>query len=191
MQTVGGKPSIFVSHSQYDKKEIDFFTKIATRAGIKCFFMEWEDLSGKYPSERIRDIIKSNFVENVRMVVVLLGENVLNPPSPEYTHNWISFEVGAAADSRKFVWVLEEKNHPIKYPLPYVTDYYQYELDNIEDIRKISDILEYQVNNPYTQISKYDEVKQRCPHQSCNAEFRLWNRYQQQISCPVCKQQIF
>lgn len=190
MLRIGGEPSVFVSHSQHDKNEISFFTKVAAKEGIKCFFMEWEDLEGKYSSERIRNIIKSNLVENVQVLVVLLGDNVLKSPSPEYTQNWISFEVGVASDSKKFVWVLEEKNKPINYPLPFVSDYYQYQLESINDIRSISKIIKWQLQYPYTKNPDDDKVKQKCPYQNCNAEFRLWNRYNDQISCPVCRQVI-
>ena len=185
-----GSASVFVSHSKDDKKEINFFTNIAARAGFRVYLMEWEDLEGKYSAERIRDIIKSNFIENVRMVIVLLGENVLNPTSPVYTQNWITFEVGAATDSRKPVWVLENKDYLIDYPIPFVSDYYQYELDNVDDLRRIGDIIKYQMTNPPVNNQSYKKVAEKCPYGNCNAKFRLWNRYHNQMTCPVCKQLI-
>jgi len=185
-----GSDSVFVSHSKEDKKEINFFTNIAARAGFRVYLMEWEDLEGKYPSERIRDIIKSNWIENVKMVIVLLGENVIDPPSPVYTQNWITFEVGAAADSRKPVWVLENKDCQINYPIPFVSDYYQYELDNVNDLCRIGNIINYQMTNPIGSNQEYKKVTVKCPYEKCNAEFRLWNRYHNQISCPVCRQLI-
>jgi len=185
-----GSDSVFVSHSKEDKKEINFFTNIAARAGFRVYLMEWEDLKGKYPSERIRDIIKSNWIENVKMVIVLLGKNVLDPPSPVYTQNWITFEVGAAADSRKPVWVLENKDCSINYPIPFVSDYYQYELDNVNDLCRIGDIINYQMTNPIGSNQQYKKVTEKCPYGNCNAEFRLWNRHHNQISCPVCRQLI-
>ena len=185
-----GSAAVFVSHSKHDKKEIDFFTNIAARAGFRVYLMEWENLEGKYSSERIRDIIKSNWIENVRMVVVLLGQNVLNPPSPTHTQNWITFEVGAAADSKKPVWILENKDHPINYPIPFVSDYYQYKLDNVEDLRRIGEIIKYQMTNPPVNNQSYKKVAEKCPHSNCNAEYRLWNRYVDQMACPVCRQGI-
>jgi len=183
-----GSSSVFVTHSQYDKKEINFFTNIAARSGFRVYLMEWEDLDGKYSAERIRDIIKSNWTENVKIVVVLLGENVLNPPSQTYTQNWITFEVGIAADSKKPVWVLENKDNPIDYPIPFVSDYYQYELDKVDDLQSIGDIIQYQMSNPpeYNQI--YKKVTETCPNKDCNAEFRIWNRYYDDLDCPVCRQ---
>jgi len=69
-----GSASVFVSHSKEDKKEIEFFTNIAARAGFRVYLMEWEDLEGKYSSERIRDIIKSNWIENVPRYDTILSE---------------------------------------------------------------------------------------------------------------------
>ena len=70
-------------------------------------------------------------------VFVLLGKNLGNPPaySLQYTHNWVSFEVGVASATRKPIWVFEEFGSFIRYPIPFVTDYAQYTLANIRHLQ--------------------------------------------------------
>ena len=134
--------AVFVSHSKLDKEIINFFTNITSRLGIQNIFIKWEDLGTKNPGKRIRDIITSNWVENVELVVVLLGKNLANPPNFHYTQNWVSFEVGVAGGCKKPVLVLEEINHITDYPIPYVTDYYQYQLENNDDRRDIGMVIQ-------------------------------------------------
>lgn len=180
-----GVPSIFVSHSKHDVEIRNFFTNITSRVGIKNYFMEWEDLENQYPGPRIADIIRSNVMENVKFVVVLLGPNLANPPDPRFTHNWVSFEVGVSAGCNKPVWVLEETNNPIDYPIPYVTDYYQYELDNVQDLQRLGELFTYYVQSGFT-----NKALTKCPHNNCNAKYNLWKRYGLNIHCPACRQII-
>ena len=182
--------AVFVSHSKHDKEMVDFFTNITSRLGIRNFFMEWEDLEKKYPAKRISEIIQSNWVENVSMVVVLLGPNLANPPNQHYTQNWVTFEVGVAAGCNKPVLVLEEINHITNFPIPFVTDYVQYQLDNNDDRKRIGDVINniHRVKTGNVRIP--DDVPKICGYDDCNAKFNLWQRYSDNISCPVCRRPI-
>ena len=180
-------PSVFVSHSRDDKELRNFFTNIASRAGFRNYFMEWENLENEYAAARIADIIRSNVLENVRMVVVLLGQNLANPPThtPQFTHNWVTYEVGVAAGCRKPVWVLDETNQFIDFPIPYVTDYYQYKLDDVNDLQRIGELIMWSIQHGPTK-----KAITRCPYDNCNAQYNLWNRYSNEIYCPTCRQLI-
>lgn len=180
--------SIFVSHSKHDTEMINFFTNITSRLGIQNHFIEWEELGQKNPGIRIRDIITSNWVENVELIVVLLGENLANPPNQHYTQNWVSFEVGVAGGCKKPVLVLEEINHITNYPIPYVTDFYQYQLNNDQDRRDIGLIMQNIVEIWKQNKTAPKEISVQCQHSDCNAQFRLWKKYSKNITCPVCRQ---
>lgn len=182
--------AIFVSHSKYDKEMMDFFTSITSRLGIKNFFMEWEDLEGKYPAKRITEIIRSRWIENVTMVVVLLGPNLSNPPNQHFTHNWVTFEVGVASGCGKPVLVLEEINHITNFPIPYLTDYYQYQLDSKEDRIQIGETMKTirLISTGNKRVPK--NISTKCGHSDCNAVFNLWMRYSNEINCPACRRPI-
>ncbi len=177
-------PSIFISHSKHDKDLVDFFAKIFSRLKLAGNLMELEDMGGKYAGVRIADIIRSNYQENTRAVIVLLGKNLESPPSdtPQYTHNWVNFEVGVAAGCNKPVWVFEEMNKPIEFPIPYVTDYCQYELGNTEHLRQIGDFFTnlYLFNQ---QVKPVNIIK--C--QYCNASYNFWSQHITRMTCPVCR----
>ena len=184
-----GNPSVFVSHSKYDKELVSFFTKITARIGVPTFIMELEDIRNQEQGNRIADIIRSNsnIYENVQLLVVLLGPNLENPPTstPQYTYSWVNFEVGVAAGCKKPVLVLEEANTPVNFPVPYVTDYYQYQLDNVENIREIGEIIKKCLN-----FQRVLECPLKCPYQNCNATYNLWSRYFNIIQCPACRQTL-
>ena len=119
---------VFVSHSRRDENIINFFTKVFSRIGIKSIFMELEDLSYKDAGNEIANSIR----EECDAVIVLLGKNVLYAPrrSTRHTRNWVAFEVGVAAGCKKSVWVFENSRIPIYFPIPYITDYYKYKLND-------------------------------------------------------------
>lgn len=166
---------------------VNFFAKVFARLNISSHFMELESLQNQYAGSRIADIIRSRFVENTKAVIVLLGENLENPPSstPQYTHNWVNFEVGVAVGCKKPIWVFEESDKSIKFPIPYVTDFCKFDIEKNEHIQQIGDILD--------QLYHYDNVVQpenrfKCRH--CNAEFNFWSQEISEINCPVCRETL-
>ena len=83
--------------------------------------MEFEQMYDKYPGRQITKMIKNE----CDIIVVLLGQNVLNPrmKNPQFTRNWVAFESGVGAGSGKMVWVIEDSQHRVNFPVPFVTDY--------------------------------------------------------------------
>lgn len=174
--------SIFISHSKYDRPIVDYFSKAFARIGVTQTLMELEDLNNRYAGYEIRNIIRNE----TDGVAVLLGKNLQSPQTltPEFTHNWVNFEVGVAAGVEKPVWVFEEYRQPISFPIPYVTDYVQYSLDDVEHLRIIGEIIKgsfpvRRLSTPYI----------TCPHISCNAIYYYWST-NQSMFCPVCRRSI-
>ena len=145
-----------------------------------------EEMGSKYPAERIADIIRSNFQENTKAVAVLLGRNLENPPtaSPQYTHNWVNFEVGIAAACNKPVWVFEDFKDFIQFPIPFVSDYCRYTLGDKNHLLNIGEFLKTMVNSPQQFINR---KKIRCT--LCNANYKIWDS-EKKLNCPVCRQNI-
>lgn len=184
-----GNASVFVSHSKYDVEFVNFFSKVTARIGSPTFFIELENMGNQEQGRRIADIIRSNstMYENVQLLVVLLGPHLEKPPTttPQYTYSWVNFEVGVAAGCKKPVLVLEEANTPVNFPVPYVTDYYQYQMENAENIRQIGDIIKKRLS-----MMAGSECTMKCPYQNCNSTYNLWSRYSDTIQCPACRQTL-
>jgi len=178
--------TIFVSHSKDDKDIVNYIEKAIFNVGLTPKLMELEEMGSKYPAQRIVDIIRSNFQENTRAVAVLLGRNLENPPTatPQYTHNWVNFEVGVAAACNKPVWVYEDFNDFIQFPIPYVTDYCRYSLGNKDHLLNIGSFLQTMVQFPQQYMNK---KQTRC--QLCNASYCIWDN-EKSLNCPVCRQNI-
>jgi hypothetical protein len=169
-----------MSHSKLDADIVNYFSKAFARVGLTVNLMELEDLSNKYAGYEILNTIRNESDG----VAVLLGRNLLSPRTitPQFIHNWVNFEVGAAAGVGKSVWVFEEYGKNIHFPIPYVTDYVQYNLDNTEHLRVIGEIVKGSLTTRF-----YDAPIIRCPN--CNAVYYYWSS-SQQIFCPVCRQSI-
>ena len=70
----------------------------------------------------------------------------------EHTKNWVIFEDGVAAATGKQLFLFERKGIPLKYPVPYLTDYMIFDEKNIMDLLKIQTISK--------QFKKYFSVKE-------------------------------
>ena len=95
--------SVFFSHSKHDIDIVNYFSNIFINIGLRGMFYEWQEQYTNYAGQTITNIILH---PDTLAVFVLLGKKLQNPPtpSPEYTHNWVSFEVGVASGSRKPIW---------------------------------------------------------------------------------------
>lgn len=148
--------------------------------------MEWEDLDKKYAGVEIMNYVCSR--ETVA-VFLLLGRNLQFPPSSArvYTHNWVIFEAGLAAAAGKPIWVFEDVNDNIKFPVPLVTDYAQYFLDDMSCLRYFGELFKQQFMYQYE--SPYQPRIETCPYETCNATYRFWTN-SQEWHCPVCRRPI-
>lgn len=177
------RDALFLSHSKYDEEQLHFIHAVASRAGLRTITMEFEDLDNKYPAMEIRDLIRNGS----KAVIVLLGKSLANPPSPEFTHNWVTFEVGVAAGTPIPVWVLEPSDQTIHFPVPYVTDYIEYDIKSPKHIRQIGEILRRSLidRNP----PLHPPAINRCINARCRAVYNCWSKPRSMILyCPVCKQ---
>jgi len=174
--------TVFVSHSKHDIDLRRSFAEISSISGVAAKYMEFEDLQGKYAGFEIANLIRP-LIGGMQAVVVLLGENLENPPTqtPEFTHNWVNFEVGVAAGSNKPVWVFEEYGKKIQFPIPYVTNYCLFDPNNNGHVKYYADlfrdIFRYHLNTRPVRVIKCSQ---------CYAEYGFWGG-DLEISCPVCR----
>lgn len=178
--------TVFVSHSKDDVDQINYIEKAIFNVGLTPKLMELEEMGTKYPAERITDIIRSNWDENTKAIVVVLGRNLEHPQTatPQFTHNWVNFEVGVAAACKKPVWVFEDFNEFIQFPIPYVSDYCRYTLGNKEHLLNIGNFLDQSIRFP-EQYSR----RRLTNCKFCNASYCIWDS-QKDLNCPVCRQNI-
>lgn len=178
--------TVFISHSKYDVDKINYIEKAIFNVGLTPKLMELEEMGTIYPAKRITDIIRSNFQENTKAVIVVLGKSLEHPPTtnPQYTHNWVNFEVGVAASCNKPVWVVEDFTEFIGFPIPYVTDYCRYNIGDKTHLLNIGNYLLSSISNPQ---QYHLRPKIRCT--LCNAEYCVWDTVKT-LNCPVCRQNI-
>jgi hypothetical protein len=179
--------SVFVSHSRRDKDIVNYFSQVFARTKLEAQLMELEDIVNKYQGLEIANKIRND----TSAVIVLLGESLLHHKRSaaafrrswvNHTRNWISFEIGVAAGCRKPVWVFEGITRPIKFPIPFLTDYYRYKIGDPRQIRTIGDILENKILNSESEIRT--PIGIICPN--CIGEFNYWT-YTQSMCCPICR----
>lgn len=127
------KPQIFVSHSRKDNEILTYFDRIFARTGVKSVCMEFENMR----SPEWQDI-KEN-VEYSDAVFLLLGPNV---QSNIHTQNWIAFEVGLSCAFGKEVWVFEQEDSDVEFPIPYLTDFMMYNPDKSETFNYVRNVID-------------------------------------------------
>ena len=177
---------IFVSHSRYDKEIRKNFSELFALANIKPSYMEFERSPPNW--RKIRDQIK-----NSEAVFLLLGPNIKRN---YYTENWVAFEVGLACAFEKEVWVFEPVNLELDFPVPYVTDYMEYNLDIPEIFDYVKEVMaEYKSVVPFFPLGQERRDRRRipkgmlvnCPNPECRATFHLHIDLPI-IKCPSCRQ---
>ena len=183
--------SVFVSHSKDDSHIRKYFSEIFSDIGLRAAFMELKDLSRKYAGHEISRMIRAGWLSghDTSAVFVLLGESLENPTSPEFTHNWVTFEAGAAASCLKPVWVFEEFGKFIRYPIPFVTDYVLYTMDDVKHLQHLGALFKQEIIFPSSIKKIFPTAKIVCSHDHCNASYNLWSQTDF-INCPVCRQGI-
>lgn len=180
---------IFVSHSQYDKEIRASFDTVFARTGVKSVCMEFEQI---YPPawQKIKNEIKAS-----ETVFILLGPNVR---SSSYTQNWIAFEAGLACAFEKEVWVFEQAGAYIEFPIPYLTDYMIYNLEDPNHFDYVRDIIEGYGQPLYILPLGVDHRTKRniptgklvtCQHINCGSKYLLHTDVES-YNCPSCRQQI-
>lgn len=182
-------PQIFVSHSQNDKDIRSSFDTVFARTGVKSVCMEFENI---YPPawEEIKNQITAS-----ETVFLLLGSNIR---SSIHTQNWVAFETGLACAIGKEIWVFEQYGSNIEFPIPYLTDYMIYNLENknhFEYIRRIIEgygkpisILPLGVDHR-TKRNIPTGILMECFYRNCKSKYFL-HSHVETFNCPSCRQQI-
>ena len=111
------------------------------------------------------------------------------PPTstPHYTHNWVSFEVGVAAAYRKPIWVFEEFSSLVRFPVPYVTDYAQYTLQNLDHLQYYGSLFQDRIIQGTNRFAPVQRLP--CEYTDCNAIYNCWS-VAETFNCPVCRRRI-
>jgi hypothetical protein len=179
-------PSIFFSHSNHDRNLRDYFTNIFANIGLRGIFFEWQRLYPNYAGSTISNWIRH---PDVMAVFVLMGRNLEQPPTytPQYTHNWISFEVGTASGCGKPIWVFEQFGSLIQYPIPFVTDYAQYTLEDAQHLQYYGAIFQDRFLYQKRRIPPPSTFQ--CEYEDCCAEYNCWS-VAAEFNCPVCRRRI-
>jgi hypothetical protein len=174
--------TVFISHSWLDDAEKKFFAYILSSVELKPIFAELVDLTNKYAALEIRNKIVPILISRdaSTALFVVLGKNLEFPPSPQHTHNWVNFEVGVAAGSNLQVWVLEQEGDSINFPVPYVTDYMTYVMNDGNDNRRMADVFKRRTTGSRLGLPPPITCS------NCHACYNYWND-KSEITCPVCR----
>jgi hypothetical protein len=201
--------SIFISHSKRDEDIINLFSRAFAQTTMRAIFEEFENYVIP-PWPKIRADVQQSSAS-----FVLLSPN-LN--ATEYTQNWVSFEVGLACAMNKPVWVYEQFNEPVQFPIPYLTDYVLYDPHLREHLTAIKNIVEVYDPSPsliglgfgalvgglisgglgvgvgaVTGAALFQRRREafpiRCPHPNCGIRFNIYSVLAQ-LPCPACRQEF-
>lgn len=177
--------TVFISHSKDDSR-LSFFHKVFSGLHTKAVWMEFEGIQPPaYQSIK-------NFVNESNALFVLLSSPLLDI-NKRHTANWVSFEIGLAANWRSSflipkllqdridVYVFEPLEEPIDFAVPYCT-YYMFYTDSNEHLQFLRELLQ---DAPYH--NKGEPVK--CPHPKCKVEFKILNAIEDFV-CPTCRRGI-
>ena len=109
--------TIFISHSKRDIELVNSIKIILENIGHVPIIEEYipKENQAEIPYEEIRkNVMASDYM------FLFLTDNVT---STEYTKNWVIWETSLAVHDRKRLFVFERYGSPIKFPIPYFTDY--------------------------------------------------------------------
>jgi len=178
---------VFVSHSKHDPN-LDFFHKIFSELRTESIWMEFEDINPP-PSLFIRDSVNKSDA-----VFVLLSKYLVDK---QHTNNWVSFEVGLAANHKKTnvypeyahselgldTWVFEPFDEDINFAVPYCTHYMRY-VPTVKFLKWLRDKLRGDITT-----EKFVPVT--CRHKDCKITFNYLSRfYTDSLNCPACRSVI-
>ena len=125
---------IFLSHSKADYEIINIFRNSFEGTEVHPILMEYEQFSNP-PWLAIR-----NNIENSSGLFVLLSNNL---KISDYTQNWVSYEIGIADEANREIWMFEDVNNQVIFPIPNV-QFFQH--------NQILNILSKQITNLYPYI---------------------------------------
>ena len=198
---------IFLSHSKADYEIINIFRNSFEGTEVHPILMEYEQFSNP-PWLAIR-----NNIENSSALFVLLSNNL---KISDYTQNWVSYEIGIADEANREIWMFEDVNNQVIFPIPNVHHYMLYNPAQWDSLNYLKTIIHsYALNlkgalglglltylaltNPALAIlgalvgskinvpNKPVGIAIACPYRNCNVSFQ-YHSIVQVIRCPSCRQ---
>ncbi len=120
--------TIFISHSRKDEELVRAVKKALENVGHTPVIEELipTEEQEAVPYEEIQTNVKES-----EFLFLFLTDNVV---ATEFTQNWVCHEAGLAAAYSKRLFVFERAGTPIKFPIPYLTDYALFDPEDPEDI---------------------------------------------------------
>jgi hypothetical protein len=100
--------SIFISHSKRDEATINAFCRAFPQTTMRVVLEEFDTYVVPAWAKIAKDVQESS-------AVFLLLSPHLNATA--YTQNWVSYEVGLACAMKKPVWVYEQWQAPVHFPV--------------------------------------------------------------------------
>lgn len=177
--------TVFISHSKDDPR-LDFFHKVFSGLRTKAVWMEFERIEPPaYQSIK-------NFVNQSNALFILLSNPLLSIEK-RHTANWVSFEIGLAANWRSphlipkilqdriDVYVFEPLEEPVDFAVPYCTFYMLYS-DSTGDLQFLRELIQ-------TAPQHNKGVPTKCPWPNCQVEFWLLTDVEEFV-CPTCRQGV-
>jgi hypothetical protein len=114
--------TVFITHSKYDSPILQHIDWLVRSVNVEPIFYRYNNMINTTAWEEIR-----NSIRNCSALFVVLSNNLSSSP---HTQNWVGWEVGVACAFNKRVWVFEELNRRASFPIPYVTDYVPYDIND-------------------------------------------------------------
>jgi len=177
---------IFISHSQEDEPIIEFFLGTFGLAGsITPILYEYKTTTEPDWLEIQRDIESPLTCA----LFVLLGPRILFDEynrRKQHTPSWITWETGIARQAGKDIWVFEDYDTPVDFPIPSFDHYMRYNIGSKDHRVYIANrINDYLTLLRFIQIKKLTEAATllTCP---CGISFYYHNE-EKGLVCPTCK----
>jgi hypothetical protein len=181
MMVVKHVTKIFLSHSKADEEIRDYFLKVFAIEGVQAVSVEFE-----YFPPPPWSFIKNKILESDALFL-LLGPNVIDRGI--YTQNWISFELGLACLLNKDIWVFEQFNIPVRFPVPYLNHYLLYDPKDRTSFDYIRGITRTYKVTPFLRATPGGYAEVTCPNDDCRISFRLHSKVSE-FECPSCRKKM-
>ena len=114
--------TVFITHSRHDAPILTHIDQLVQEANVTPIFYQYDINLAETAWEQILSAIR-----NSQALFVILSNNL---SSSAHTQNWVGVEVGIACALRRPAWVFEELYRRVSFPIPYLTDYVPYDLND-------------------------------------------------------------
>jgi len=126
---------VFISHSKKDQELINNVATMLKNVDEEPVVMEYMPKTAR---DRPNWSLIRKHVSESDYLMLFKTDNAI---TTDFTKSWIIYEVGLAAAYEKKLFVFERKGPPIKFPIPYVTDYMIFDPSKVKDFLTIQSIV--------------------------------------------------